>query len=142
VGGLEMSIITVNQLYAGLVPEISSQQYESLKQSIKNEGFWKSKPIITSPNGVIYDGHNRWKICQELGIEPTTIVMSFDDQLAEKLFVINSNLKRRHLTDAQRVELAHTLKPIYLERVKQNKYLSGKIYGKGKGKDKDNRSVI
>ena len=49
----------------------------------------------------------------------------------EKLYVINSNLKRRHLTDAQKVKLAHTLKPIYEEKARQNKSLAGKLYGKG-----------
>lgn len=126
-----MSVITVKQLYADLVPEISPQLYESIRQSIKDEGYWKSEPIIINPDGIILDGHHRYKICQELGIEPTTTIMSFNDQLEEKLFVINCNLKRRHLTDPQKVELAHTLKPIYEERARQNKSLAGKLYGKG-----------
>jgi ParB-like chromosome segregation protein Spo0J len=130
-----LSVITVKQLYADLVPELTSQEYESLRQSIKNKGYWKSKPIIRSPDGIIYDGHNRWKICQELGIEPTFTVMSFDNQLEEKLFVIESNLKRRQLTIAQKVELAHTLKPIYEEKARQNQSLAGKLYGKSRKTD-------
>jgi len=126
-----MSVITIKQQYANLVPDLSAQEYESLKQSIRDNGYWSSCPIIINVDGIILDGHHRHRICQELGIEPVTTSMSFNDKLEERLFVIECNLRRRQLTDAQKVELAHILKPIYEERARQNKSLAGKLYGKG-----------
>ena len=127
--------LKIDEEYQNLVPPPTSQELQGLRQSIKDNGYWQSKPIIINDNGIILDGHHRYKICQELGIEPTTSIMSFNDTIEEKLFVIGSNLRRRQLSDAQRVELAHTLKPIYEEKVRQNKSLAGKIYGKGKEND-------
>ncbi len=42
----------------------------------------------------------------ELGIEPDFEVRKFDDKLMEKKFVIEANLRRRHLNNFQLVELA------------------------------------
>jgi ParB-like chromosome segregation protein Spo0J len=128
--------ITINVKYANLVPVLSTQEFESLKRSIDEKGQWS--PIYVNKDGIILDGHHRFKACQELGIQPITSVKEFEDEIEEKLFVIEHNLKRRHLTDAQKVELAHTLKPIYEEKARQNKSLVGKLYGKGS----DNNSTV
>jgi ParB-like chromosome segregation protein Spo0J len=54
-----------------MVPELSPEEYESLKQSIMKDGLYV--PIIVNQNGIILDGHHRYKACQELGIEPKTV---------------------------------------------------------------------
>jgi ParB-like chromosome segregation protein Spo0J len=59
--------ITVNQEYARLVPKLSKEEYESLKESIKQNGLWV--PIIVNSQGVILDGHHRYKACQELELK-------------------------------------------------------------------------
>ena len=48
-----------------------------------------------------------------------------NDKLLEKLFVINCNLKRRHLNSFQRVSLALKAKPILKEIAKRNESLGG-----------------
>jgi 16S rRNA G966 N2-methylase RsmD len=53
-------------------------------------------------------------------------VAAFNDQLEEKLFVIDCNLKRRQLTSFQRIELALSSKPILEQIVKRNQSLGGK----------------
>src|SRR5207249_5366322 len=68
---------------------------------------------------IILDGHNRHKICQELGIKPVVIRKEFASKAQEKLFVIESNLKRRHLTDIERVEIGMQLEPIEAELAKE-----------------------
>jgi ParB-like chromosome segregation protein Spo0J len=68
--------ITTNQEYANLVPPLSAEEYESLKQSIKQNGLWV--PIVVNSQGVILDGHHRFKACQELGIkESKTVTKAF-----------------------------------------------------------------
>jgi len=56
----------VNPEYASLVPELSPEECESLKQSIK-EANGLYVPIIANEDGIILDGHHRFKACQELG---------------------------------------------------------------------------
>src|SRR5215211_6089649 len=117
--------VKINPEYASLVSELSVEEYKSLKQSIKKEnGLYV--PIIVNQNGIILDGHHRYKACQELGIEPKTLVREFKDKLDEQLFVIDCNLIRRQLNNFQRTELALKSKPILEAIVKRNESLGGK----------------
>ena len=85
--------LKINSEYAELVPPLSIQEYEALKRSISEKGFWKSNPIVVNKEGIILDGHHRYKACKELQVEPiTTTAELFDGRLEEKLYVINSNL--------------------------------------------------
>jgi hypothetical protein len=117
--------IRINPGYASLVPELSPEEYESLKQSIK-EANGLYVPIIVNQDGTILDGHHRFKACQELGIEPRTIVREFSDELEERLFVIDCNLVRRQLSHFQKTELALKSKPILEAIVKENESRGGK----------------
>ena len=114
--------VLIDEEYAGLVPALSEAIYNDLKRSIKEK--WIMATAIINPKGIILDGHHRFRACQELGIEPNWIVKTFDDDLHEKLFVIDSNLKRRHLNTFGRIELALTKKPILEEIAKQNSLLN------------------
>ena len=112
-------MVKINEEYAALVPKLPQHEYESLKQSIKENSLYH--PLIINQDKILLDGHQRFKACQELGLKPQIVVKIFDDFLDEKLFVINSNLKRRHLTVAQKVEMGYALKPIYIEIARRNK---------------------
>ena len=98
---------------------LSREKYESLRQSIKQNGLWV--PIVVNKDGVILDGHHRYKACQELGIEPTIVTKEFDGKLEEQLFVIDSNLKRRQLNHYQSIKLALKSKPIFEQNAKKNR---------------------
>ena len=109
--------LTVNSEYMALVPSLTPEEYDSLKESIKENGLYL--PIITTQDGVILDGHNRFQICQELGVELKHAVRTFDDILLEKKFVIECNLKRRQLNDFQKIELGIPLIAIEAELAKR-----------------------
>jgi ParB-like nuclease family protein len=108
--------IKINNEYASLVPELTKEEYESLKESIKQNGIWV--PLIVNQDGVLLDGHHRYKACKELGIvEPHYIVKEVNNKYDEKFFVIDCNLKRRQLNNFQKVELALKGKLILVEYV-------------------------
>ena len=69
-----------------------------------------SPPV--NQHGVLLDGHHRYKVCQELGIEPHRKVKEFNSELDGKIFVIDSNLKRRQLNNFLRIKLALKSKSI------------------------------
>jgi ParB-like chromosome segregation protein Spo0J len=121
--------IEINPEYASLVPPLSEEEYNSVKKSVKENGLYI--PIIVDQNGIILDGHHRYKICKELGIEPQFLVRNFNDSLEEKLFVFQSNLQRRQLNNFQKTELALKSKSIVEEVARRNMSLGGS--GKGKG---------
>jgi len=107
--------ITINKEYEALVPPLSDSEFQALKKSIKTKGMYI--PIVIS-DGIVLDGHHRFKICKELGIEIKTITRDFDNKLDEKEFVIISNLRRRQLNDWQLVGLGEELLKIESERAK------------------------
>ena len=101
-------VIKINPEYYKLVNPLSSLEYQSLKTSIEEKGMYL--PIIINQDNVLLDGHNRYQICQELGIEPRFETKIFEDELEEKEFVIEINLKRRQLNNFQKIELGYELK--------------------------------
>lgn len=101
----------INQEYQELIQPLTKEEYELLDKSIQGQG--QHIPIIVNQNGVIIDGYHRHEICQKRGITPKIEVRDFKTSLEEKLCIIDCNLKRRHLTDAQKVEIGHRIKPVY-----------------------------
>ena len=113
----------LNPEYDKLLPRMSEEEFIELKHSIETEG--QHYPIIVNENLEVLDGHHRFRACTELGIEPDFEVKQFDDKLLEKKFVIEANLRRRHLNNFQLVELAVPLleieKAIAKQQNKNNK---------------------
>ena len=77
------SSIKIIDEYQALVPAQNDQEYQSLKQSLKGNGFWNSHPIVINNEGIILDGHHRFRVCQELGIELRTTKLNFGNKLQE-----------------------------------------------------------
>ena len=84
------------------MPHLSTQEYESLKRSIKENGQYF--PIIVNSRKVVLDGHHRLRICRELGIEPIISVKNFASPDHERLFIYECE-QRRHLTRYQKIVL-------------------------------------
>ena len=112
-------ILSVSSEYDKLVFPMSSEEYNSLKESIKTNGLWI--PILCNPEGVILDGHHRFRACIELEIKTKFAVREFDNKLLEKKFVIECNLKRRQLNDFQKTELGMALLAIEQELAKERR---------------------
>ena len=96
--------LRLNPVYEKMLPLMSQGEFEQLKESIRTEG--QHYPIIVSEELEVLDGHHRFRACVELGVEPDFEVKHFESKLLEKKFVIEANLRRRHLNNFQLVELA------------------------------------
>ena len=96
--------LRLNPVYEKMLPLMSQEEFEQLKESIRTEG--QHYPIIASEELEVLDGHHRFRACRELGVEPDFEVKHFESKLLEKKFVIEANLRRRHLNNFQLVELA------------------------------------
>jgi ParB-like chromosome segregation protein Spo0J len=116
--------LQINKVYQNLVPEIPIQEYESFKCDIKERGLLI--PIIVNSQGIILDGHHRYRACKELDIDCKYEVRDFENQLLEQSFVNRINLNRRHLNHFQRAELALKEKAILEKIAKLNESLGGK----------------
>lgn len=116
--------LRINPEYDKLLPRMSEQEFAELKASIQSEG--QHYPIIVNEDLEVLDGHHRYRACTELGIEPDFEVRRFDDKLIEKKFVIEANIRRRHLTNFQLVELAVPLLEIEKTLAKKRQKQGGK----------------
>ena len=97
--------LKINHEYEKLVPELSENDFQLLRASIKADNAVHT-PIFANHQGIIPDGYHRWRIIKELGIRAhETTVKHFGDPLLEKKFVINVNVRRRQLNSFQRAKL-------------------------------------
>lgn len=113
--------LKTNPEYEALLPKLSVEQYEALKNSIMAEG--QHYPIAYNVEGEVLDGHHRLKVCKELGIEPKLEAepRTFKDKLDEKQFVLEVNLIRRHLDTWYRIIVAKPLLAIYREKAERRR---------------------
>jgi ParB-like chromosome segregation protein Spo0J len=89
---------------ASVFPPLSKDEYEALKADIKDNGL--REPISTF-KGQVLDGRHRYRACKDLGIEPK--INRLDQTTDPVAYVISANLRRRHLTTAQRAMAAAKL---------------------------------
>jgi ParB/RepB/Spo0J family partition protein len=133
--------LKINPEYERIVPPLPEQDYQELKESIKQNGFWHMHPIVINEKNEVLDGHHRYRACKELGIKPIFVVKKFDNIFDEKLYVIDSNLKRRHLKTHERAALSHERHKTLAEKARQKQEEEGKKHGElgkehgEKGKD-------
>jgi hypothetical protein len=118
--------ISTTKKYLDLLPPLSDAEYESLKTSIKAaDGL--HVPVIVNPDGIVLDGHHRFRACKELGVALRFDTKKFSDPLEEKRFVIEVNLERRHLNEFQREELGHALEEIEGEKARKRMSNGGRL---------------
>jgi ParB-like chromosome segregation protein Spo0J len=119
--------LRINEEYASLVPKISDSEYEPIKQDIKEHG--QHVPIVINRKSEILDGLTRNRICQELGIEPRTVLCpgEYEDPLLAKQFIININRNRRHLNDFQKGEIYYKLYQYETEIEARRRQLAGTL---------------
>ena len=81
-------------------------------------------------NGIIVDGHNRYRICRENGVPFAVEEKAFDSREAAEIWIIRNQLGRRNLSDFQRCELVLPLE----ERLKAEAE-KRMLFGKGQPPD-------
>lgn len=85
---------------------LAGVEYEELKNSINDKGVLDPL-MVRKENGyfIVYAGHNRLKVAQELGIEELPCqVLTSDSEFAEEA-AIDTELFRRHLSGDEKREI-------------------------------------
>jgi DNA modification methylase len=111
---LRMKIL---QELESLIPPLSNEEFKQLERNILEEGI--RDPLVTW-NGILVDGHNRYRIAQEHDINYVTVEKEFADMNAVKVWMINNQFGRRNLISYVRTVLALRLKEIYSDIAKEN----------------------
>lgn len=113
--------LQIDDEFENLIPPSSEDEFSRLEKSILAEGV--REPIITC-NGVIVDGHNRYKICQKHALVCPRREMEFPSRDAAKIWIIENQLGRRNLLKYNSVALALKLKPLYEAEAKRRQATS------------------
>lgn len=83
--------------YAHLFPMMSTTEHSALVADIKAHGLLHP---LTTYQGSIIDGRNRYRACEEAGVEPR--YEELPDGVEPLDYVVATNYTRRHLSESQR----------------------------------------
>ena len=98
-------VLRIDPEFQNKIPPLTDKEYEQLEENILEAGEVR-EPIITW-NGVIVDGHNRYKIVQKHPeIKWKTLEMKFADKWEAIEWMCKNQLGRRNLTEQQMAYLA------------------------------------
>ncbi len=112
---LNLSDIEIDHELRDLLPALSADEREELRESIDSDG-WRDPIIVWLNYNILVDGHNRLDLWRtEFGADeddgPAIVQKFFASREDVVLWIIRNQLARRNLTDAQRVAVALKLKP-------------------------------
>jgi hypothetical protein len=94
--------LRINPELQAVVAPLTTEEYAQLRDNIQKDGLLEPITLWAEESGTILDGHNRYAICQELGIGFRTKALSFLGIEAAKLWILEHQVGRRNLTDDQR----------------------------------------
>ncbi|MCS7027488.1 MAG: ParB N-terminal domain-containing protein [Bacteroidia bacterium] len=102
------------------IPKLHPDEFVLLEANIRKDGC--REPLVLWANEgkyVIVDGHNRYSICQAYKIPFRFEIKNFESLDDVKLWMLNNQLGKRNLTDAQRSYLRG--KQYELEKLKRGR---------------------
>jgi N6-adenosine-specific RNA methylase IME4 len=99
-----------------LIPPLSNEEFKQLERNILEEGI--REPLITW-NGILIDGHNRYRIVMEHDMNYETLEKEFENINRVKEWMINNQFGRRNLSNYQRSILALELEYVFREKAKE-----------------------
>jgi len=121
-----MENFRIDPEFQNKIPPIGEDEFKQLRENILAAGE-VYEPLVVW-NGVLVDGHNRWKVIRENPyIKYTVREMSFTDKWAAFEWVYKNQLGRRNLTDEQRT---YTIGKMYEARKNSNGGSRGNQYTK------------
>lgn len=116
-----MNNIQIDEELENLLPKLEVEKYNLLKADIIKNGC--INPIIVW-NGLIVDGHNRYKICKENNIEFKTKEMNFANKEEAMIWAWTTQKARRNVDDGTLFKIAEKFRPYYEKKAKEQQRLS------------------
>lgn len=100
--------ITIDPELSALIPPLTGDEYTLLEESILAEGC---RDALIVWQGILIDGHNRYKICREHGLSFRVEEARVSSRAEAMAWMAKNQLGRRNLNNFQRAELALVYKP-------------------------------
>lgn len=108
--------ITIDKEFESLIPPLSTEEFRQLEENCVKEGI---RDALITWNGILIDGHNRFKIAAKHGLHWNERQMEFMDRDSAKAWIIRNQLGRRNLKEWDRFDLAKSLEAIERNKAKE-----------------------
>jgi hypothetical protein len=95
-----VSGITVDHVFAGYIPALSSEELSQLEENLVEHGGARD-PLVVWRSGkkdILLDGHNRYEICTRLGLSYDVEPMEFGSRDEAADWIDRNQLGRRNLS--------------------------------------------
>ena len=93
-------VVVIDPEIEALIPSLKPDEQSKLRESIKTEGC-RDPLVVWKGRNILLDGHNRYAICQDLGIQFKIAELDFPDKDHAMLWILRNQLGRRNLSDFQ-----------------------------------------
>ena len=123
-------VIVIREDFKKLIPALTVEEFKQLEANILSEGI--RDPLVVW-NGYLVDGHNRYTIANQHGLEYKTVNKEFKDGNAVKEWMILNQFGRRNLSNYQRSVLALQLEDVFKDKAKENLSKAGSSYSPKEG---------
>lgn len=92
--------IIIDKEFEALIPALSQDEFRQLRENIRREGC-RDPLAVWKDHDILLDGHHRYRICTQAGIEFKTVNIELADREAAKDWIDRNQLGRRNLTPDQ-----------------------------------------
>lgn len=133
---LKLDDLVVDKEFEELLPVLTPEEFECLEQSVLKNGMLDPIKLWEEPGTgryIIIDGHNRYRILKKNNISLNYLEnykIMYSDELPTredvKRWMLEQQLGRRNLSDAEKYEIVQKFKSVFEWRAKQNQSLGGK----------------
>ena len=108
--------IEIDKEFESLIPPLTAEEFAQLEENCVKEGI---RDALITWNGILIDGHNRFKIAAKHGLHWNERQMEFADRNEVIRWIILNQFGRRNLSAYDRSVLALKLKPVIAEKAKE-----------------------
>lgn len=131
---IDIKDLTVDKEFEDLLPVLTPEESEKLENSILQYGMLDPIKIwqeADTGEWIIIDGHNRYNILKKHNIEwhywqDYKIMTELETREDVKQWMLEQQLGRRNLTEAERYEIVQRFKSIFEKKAKENQSSGGK----------------
>jgi phage N-6-adenine-methyltransferase len=97
--------LLIDPEFESLCPAITPEEFSLLDASIDNEGCREPILLWSGDGNPIIDGHNRYRICSQVGHKFKTKILDLPDRQACIEWIISNQLGRRNCSEEQKAYL-------------------------------------